>query len=62
MELPPVYRELIDLRYFHQMGYQEISQIMCVPVGTVKSRISYALHRLTKILREKGIDASLLDA
>lgn len=61
MELPVAYREVIDLRYFHQMGYHEISQILQIPVGTVKSRISYALNRLTKILRTKGVDSSLVD-
>lgn len=60
MELPLAYREVIDLRYFHQMGYHEISHILQIPVGTVKSRISYALNRLTKILREKGVDSSLV--
>lgn len=61
MELPVAYREVIDLRYFHQMGYHEIAEILGIPVGTVKSRISYALNRLTKILQEKGVDATLLD-
>lgn len=60
-ELPLTYREVIDLRYFHQMGYHEISTILGIPVGTVKSRISYALNRLTKILRARGIDASLVE-
>lgn len=60
VELPLAYREVIVLRYFHQMGYHEISQILQIPVGTVKSRISYALNRLTKILRDKGVDASLI--
>jgi RNA polymerase sigma-70 factor (ECF subfamily) len=60
-ELPDVYREVISLRFFHQLCYQEIAEIMIIPLGTVKSRLSYAMQRLTKILREKGIDPAFLE-
>ncbi len=60
-ELPSAYREVIDLRFFHQLCYQEISQVLGIPLGTVKSRLNYAIQRLTKILRERGIDPSLVD-
>lgn len=60
-ELPPAYREVVDLRFFHQLCYQEIAQVLRIPLGTVKSRLNYAIQRLTKILRERGIDPSLVD-
>lgn len=60
-DLPDVYREVITLRFFHQLCYQEIAEIMNIPLGTVKSRLSYALGRLTKILREKGINPAFLE-
>lgn len=60
-ELPDVYREVISLRFFHQLCYQEIAEIMNIPLGTVKSRLSYALGRLTKILREKGVNPTFLE-
>ncbi|HLO02296.1 MAG TPA: RNA polymerase sigma factor [Symbiobacteriaceae bacterium] len=60
-DLPDVYREVISLRFFHQLCYQEIAEIMNIPLGTVKSRLSYALGRLTKILREKGINPAFLE-
>ncbi|MGE5673094.1 MAG: RNA polymerase sigma factor [Mycobacterium leprae] len=60
-ELPPAYREVVDLRFFHQLCYQEIAEVLLIPLGTVKSRLNYALQRLTKILRDKGIDYSLID-
>jgi RNA polymerase sigma-70 factor (ECF subfamily) len=60
-DLPDVYREVIALRFYHQLCYQEIAEIMNIPLGTVKSRLSYALGRLTKILREKGIDPAFLE-
>jgi len=60
-DLPPAYREVVDLRFFHQLCYQEISEVLHIPLGTVKSRLNYAVQRLTKILRERGIDHSLVD-
>lgn len=60
-ELPPAYREVVDLRFFHQLCYQEIAQVLNIPLGTVKSRLNYAIQRLTKILSERGIDPSLVD-
>lgn len=60
-ELPPAYREVVDLRFFHQLCYQEIAQVLGIPLGTVKSRLNYAISRLTKILRDRGIDPSLVD-
>ncbi|HEY8346109.1 MAG TPA: sigma-70 family RNA polymerase sigma factor [Symbiobacteriaceae bacterium] len=61
-QLPPAYREVVDLRYFQERCYQEIAQMLEIPLGTVKSRLNYALQRLARILRERGIDASLADA
>lgn len=60
-ELPPAYREVVELRFFHQLCYQEIAQSLDIPLGTVKSRLNYAIQRLTKILRERGIDPSLVE-
>jgi RNA polymerase sigma-70 factor, ECF subfamily len=60
-ELPPAYREVVDLRFFHQLCYQEIAQVLGIPLGTVKSRLNYAIQRLTKILRERGIDHNLVE-
>jgi RNA polymerase sigma-70 factor, ECF subfamily len=44
--LPLLQREVILLRYFHELSLDEISQILQVPVGTVKSRLSLGLQRL----------------
>lgn len=60
-DLPPAYREVIDLRFFHQLCYQEIAGVLGIPLGTVKSRLNYAIQRLTKILKDRGIDAHLVD-
>lgn len=52
--LSPDHRTVIELTFFHQMSYQEIAQVMGCPVGTVKSRMSYARRYLAAVLRQSG--------
>ena len=40
------HRAVVDLTYFHGMGYREIAQIMDCPVDTVKTRMFHARRRL----------------
>ena len=47
--LPPRSRAVIVLRYLHEMSLVETAAVLAIPLGTVKSRISYAL----KILRRQ---------
>jgi RNA polymerase sigma-70 factor (ECF subfamily) len=46
--LSPEQKEVIILRFFEEMNYQEISDIMMCSVGTVRSRIHYAKRELRK--------------
>jgi len=46
--LPDIYRETLELRVGRDLSYAEISQVLDIPVGTVRSRIFYALHILRK--------------
>lgn len=39
MALPPKYRFIIMLRYLEEFSLKEISQIMDIPLGTVKTRL-----------------------
>lgn len=50
-------RLLINLREIEQMSYEQISEIIGKPVGTVKSRLHYARERLRGIL-EKSLGIS----
>lgn len=43
-------REVIILRYFRQFSYQEISEIIGKPIGTVMSSLYYAKKRLKVIV------------
>ena len=45
-------RAVVILRYFWDVPYAEIAQILDIPLGTVKSRIDLALKTLRKVLEE----------
>jgi RNA polymerase sigma factor (sigma-70 family) len=49
-ELSPDHRAVIDLTYFHEIGYREIAEIMDCPVDTVKTRMFHARRHLKRIL------------
>ena len=48
-ELRPKDKNLLILRELLELSYEEVSQVLRVPVGTVRSR----LHKARKLLREK---------
>jgi len=47
------HRAVIELTYFHEIGYREIAQIMDCPVETVKTRMFHARRRLKTLLPER---------
>ena len=49
-ELSADHRTVVDLTYFHEMGYREIAEIMDCPVDTVKTRMFHARRHLRRIL------------
>ncbi|MDP4208492.1 MAG: sigma-70 family RNA polymerase sigma factor [Bacteroidota bacterium] len=50
-KLKPRYRKLIELRYFHEYSYEEISEEMELPIGTVKAQLFRARDLLYNILK-----------
>jgi len=48
--LPPTHREVVLLRFYADRSLPEIARVMGCPVGTVKSRLHYALRKLRAIL------------
>ncbi|NLW16382.1 MAG: sigma-70 family RNA polymerase sigma factor [Firmicutes bacterium] len=52
-ELPPNYRSVILLRHGHDLSYQEIADILQVPVSTVKTRLFRAREALRLKLSEE---------
>jgi RNA polymerase sigma-70 factor (ECF subfamily) len=49
-ELSPDHRAVVDLTYFHGMGYREIAEVMSCPVDTVKTRMFHARRRLREAM------------
>lgn len=45
-ELSADHRAVVDLSYFHEIGYREIAEIMDCPVDTVKTRMFHARRHL----------------
>lgn len=43
-------RAVVDLTYFHALGYREIAEILSCPVDTVKTRMFHARRRLKQAL------------
>lgn len=50
--LPPRSRAVIVLRYLHEMSLAETAVVLGIPVGTVKSRMSYGLEIMRKHFKE----------
>ncbi|AZV61764.1 RNA polymerase sigma factor SigW [Peribacillus castrilensis] len=51
MKLPEKYRSVIVLKYIEELSLKEISEILDLPVGTVKTRIHRGREALRKQLR-----------
>ena len=54
--LSPDHRAVVDLTYFHSMGYREIAEIMNCPVDTVKTRMFNARRRLREAMGGTSAD------
>lgn len=49
-KLKPNYRDLVVLRYFKELSYDEIAQELQIPIGTVKAQLHRSREQLFKIL------------
>ena len=49
-KLQPKYRDLVKLRYFKEMTYDEISDTLQIPIGTVKAQLFRSREQLFNIL------------
>lgn len=52
LSLPPIYRSIIILRYIEEFSLNQISEILDIPLGTVKTRIHRGREALRKKLRD----------
>ena len=49
-QLKPKYRDLVKLRYFKEYSYEEVSQELDLPLGTVKAQLHRSRDQLFKIM------------
>lgn len=47
-------RVVVVLRYYLELSYAEIAQVLEIPLGTVQSRLSQAIHSLRRDLQAAG--------
>jgi RNA polymerase sigma factor (sigma-70 family) len=50
-KLKPRYKTLVDMRYFQELSYEEISEELKLPLGTVKAQLFRAREFLFNILK-----------
>jgi RNA polymerase sigma-70 factor (ECF subfamily) len=59
-ELSGTYKQLILMRYFEELSYEEIAAALEINLGTVKSRMNQAKTLLKAKLMERGIGEDVL--
>ena len=52
-KLKPHYQEIINLRYFQELSYKEISEQLGEPMNNVKVKLLRAKKLLAEIIQEK---------
>lgn len=57
VKLNPRYRRMIELRYYEDLSYEEISTKLNLPLGTVKAQLYRAKEALYKMLNTPGASA-----
>ncbi len=51
----PVYRQVLVLRHIEDLPYEQIAEILDIPLGTVKTRLFRGREQLRQFLTEGGI-------
>jgi len=54
--LPDTFREVVWLRDVDELTYQEIADVLAIPIGTVMSRLSRGRRQLYEALRPPSLD------
>jgi RNA polymerase sigma-70 factor, ECF subfamily len=52
LQIPEVFREAVVLRDIQELTYEEIAEIVGMPIGTVKSRINRGRLQLQELLKD----------
>lgn len=52
-KLKPRYRKLIELRFFKEYSYEELSEELDLPMGTIKAQLHRAKHLLNEVMQSQ---------
>jgi RNA polymerase sigma-70 factor, ECF subfamily len=58
--LPELQREILDLRFAHDLSYAEMATALDIPVGTVRSRLHHAVALLRQRLEADDVEGPLV--
>ena len=54
-ELPPLQREVLNMRYYQNLSFKEIAEMTGVSINTALGRMRYAILNLRRMATEKDI-------
>ena len=57
--LPSSQREVVEMRYYQDLSFKEISEKMNISINTALGRMRYALLNIRKLAEEKGVILSV---
>jgi RNA polymerase sigma-70 factor (ECF subfamily) len=58
LALPPAYRAVIELRHFQELSYEEVSDLLNLPLNTIKSHLFRARKLLAEALKDERLQPS----
>jgi RNA polymerase sigma-W factor len=58
-QLPPKYRAVLVLRYWHDLSYEEIANVLHLTPALVKARLHRARELVARRMRAEGVDLGL---
>ena len=54
-DLPEPLREVVVLRHYEQMNFEEMARVTGIPASTLKSRFGVAMRQLKENLERHGL-------
>ena len=57
--LPPSQREVLEMRYYQELSFKEISEQTGISINTALGRMRYAILNIRKMAEEHGIILSV---
>ena len=55
-KLKPFWQELIEMRYYKELSYEEIAEALNMPLGTIKSQLHRAKQKLATLAEDKNLE------